>query len=65
MFCAVCVEANNEILIPETLECPLTCDECKKIVETFQNDKALGEEGFTVEFATYFFELLGNNSKFQ
>ena len=33
----------------------------KKILETFQNDKAPGEDGFTVEFYTYFFELLGND----
>ena len=45
----------------ETLERPLTYDECKKILETFQNDKAPGEDGFTVEFYTYFFELLGND----
>ena len=43
----------------ETLEGPLTYEECKKILETFQNDKAPGEDGFTVEFYTYFFELLG------
>ena len=27
----------------------------------FQNDKAPGEDGFTVEFSSYFFELLGND----
>ena len=32
-----------------------TYDECK------ENDKAPGEDGFTVEFYTYFFELLGND----
>jgi len=36
-------------------------EECKKILETFQNDKAQREDGFTVKFYTYFFELLGNN----
>jgi len=37
-----------------TLEGPLTYEESKKILETFQNDKAPGEDGFTVEFYTYF-----------
>ena len=45
----------------ETLEGPLTYEECKKIPETFQNNKAPGEDGFTVEFCTYFLELLGND----
>ena len=47
--------------VQETLEGTLTYEECKKILETFQNDKAPGEDGFTVEFYTYFFELLGND----
>ena len=47
--------------VKEALEGPLTYDECKKILETFQNDKAPGVEGFTVVFYTYFFELLGND----
>ena len=46
--------------VQETLEGPLTYEECKKTLETFQNDKAPGEDGFTVEFYIYFFELLGN-----
>ena len=33
----------------------------KKILETFQNDKAPGEDRFTVEFYSYFFELLRND----
>ena len=28
----------------------LTYDECRKAPETFQNDKAPGEDGFTIEF---------------
>jgi len=44
-----------------TLEGPLTYEECKKILETFQNDKAPGGDGFTVEFYAYFFDLLGND----
>ena len=47
--------------VKETLEGPLTFDECKKILETFQTDKAPGEDGFTAEFYTHFFELLGND----
>ena len=41
--------------VQETLEGPLTYEECKKILETFQNDKAPGKDGFTVEFYTFFF----------
>ena len=33
----------------------------KKVLETFQADKAPGEDGFTAEFYNYFFELLGND----
>jgi len=48
--------------VQETLEGPLTCEECKKILETFQNDKAPGEDAFTIEFFTYFYlKLLGND----
>ena len=43
------------------VEGPLTYDECKKVIETFQADKAPGEDGFTAEFYKYFFELLGND----
>ena len=43
------------------LEGLLTYDECKQVLETFQNDKSPGEDGFTVEFYKFFFELLGHN----
>ena len=33
----------------DNLESPLTYDECRKALETFQNDKAPGEDGFTIE----------------
>ena len=45
----------------DELEGLLTYDECKQILETFQNDKSPGEDGFTVEFYKFFFELLGHN----
>lgn len=45
----------------DELEGPLTYDECKQVLETFQNNKSPGEDGFTVEFYNYFFELLGHN----
>ena len=32
----------------DNLEGPLTYDECRKTLETFQNDKAPGEDGFTI-----------------
>ena len=32
----------------DNLEGPLTYDECRKALETFQNDKAPGEDGFTI-----------------
>ena len=32
-----------------------------KVIESFQVDKAPGEDGFTAEFFKYFFELLGND----
>ena len=47
--------------VRDSLEGPLTFDECKKVLETFQNDKAPGEDGFTAEFYKCFFHLLGNN----
>ena len=45
----------------DSLEGQLTYDECKKVLETLQNDKAPGEDGFTVEFYKCFFELIGND----
>ena len=45
----------------DNLEGPLTYDECRKALETFQNDKAPGEDGFTIEFYKCFFDLLGND----
>ena len=45
----------------DNMEGPLTYEECKKVLETFQNDKSPGEDGFTVEFYKFFFELLGHD----
>ena len=39
----------------ERCEGRLTYEECKKSVESFQNDKSPGEDGFTVEFYKFFF----------
>ena len=47
--------------VRDSLEGPLTFDECKKVLETFQNDKAPGEDRFTAEFYKCFFDLLGND----
>ena len=32
----------------DNLESPLTYDECRKALETFQNGKAPGEDGFKI-----------------
>ena len=32
----------------------LTYEECKKVLETFQNDKSPVEDGFTIEFYIFF-----------
>ena len=45
----------------DKLEGPLKFDECKNVLETFQNDKSPGEDGFTAEFYKFFFDLLGND----
>ena len=40
----------------------LTEEECKKVLESFQNDKSPGEDGFTVEFYKFFYaDLLGKD----
>ena len=45
----------------DELEGILTYDECKQVLETFQNDKPPDEDSFTIEFYKLFFELLGHN----
>ena len=44
----------------EELEGPLTLDECKNVLEIFQENKSPGEDGFTVEFYKCFFDLVGS-----
>ena len=36
----------------------LTYEECKNVLETFQNNKSSGEDGFTVEFYLFFSNFL-------
>ena len=38
----------------DSLEGPLSYEECKNVLESFQNDKSPGEDGFTVEFYKIF-----------
>ena len=45
----------------ETIEGLLSFEECKKVVESFKNDKSPGEDGFTSEFYLIFFDLIGND----
>ena len=39
----------------------LTYEECKKSLDTFSPVKSPGEDGFTVEFYSAFFDLIGND----
>jgi len=41
----------------DPLDGPLTYEECKKSLDTFENGKSPGEDGFTVEFYKHFFNL--------
>ena len=41
------------------LEGKITLEECEKILNTFQNGKSPGDDGFTAEFYKTFFKLLG------
>ena len=43
----------------DVLDGPLTYEECKKSLQTSENGKSPGEDGFTVEFHKYFFDLVG------
>ena len=48
-------------LTDEDRDGQLSYEECKKALETFQNNKAPGEDGFTVEFYKFFFDLLDHD----
>ena len=45
----------------DALEGPLTYEECKKSLETFENGKSPGEDGFTVEVYKHFYDPLGKD----
>ena len=45
----------------ESLEGELTIEECRQILKTFNFGKSPGEDGFTVEFYTKFFEILASD----
>jgi len=45
----------------DSLEGSLSYEECKNVLGSFQNDKSPGEDGFTVEFYKFFYDLLGEN----
>ena len=59
---------SSNVMIPqlsdeerEELEGGLTYEECKKVLETFENGKSPGVDGFTVEFYKCFFDLVGRD----
>ena len=43
------------------LEGLLTLEECKKVLETFRDNKSPGEDGFTAEFYKHLFDLVGTD----
>ena len=43
------------------MEGPLSLEECKKVLDTFESDKTPGEDGFTVEFYKTFLDLIGQD----
>ena len=45
----------------DNLEGPLSYEECKTVLESSQNDKSPGEDGFTMEFYKFFYDLLSEN----
>jgi len=42
----------------DEIEDPLTLEECKTFLESFQENKLPGEDGFTIEFYKYFFDSI-------
>ena len=58
----------NDLEVPKlsenersSLEGPLSIRECKEGLELFQTNKSPGEDGFTVEFYKFFFDLVGQH----
>ena len=45
----------------DRIEGPITLQECKLALDTFQANKSPGEDGFTIEFYKYFVGLLGED----
>ena len=45
----------------EEMEGPLTLEECRRALGTFEGDKTPREDGFTVEFYKTFFDLIGQD----
>ena len=43
------------------LEGLFTLEECKKVLETFGDNKSPGEDGFAAEFYKHFFDLVGSD----
>ena len=43
------------------LEGLFTLEECKEVLETFEDNKSQGEDGFTAEFYKQFFDLVGTD----
>ena len=43
------------------LEGLFTLKECKKVLETLEDNKSPGEDGFTSEFDKHFFDLVGSD----
>ena len=52
---------NFQMKIEIGVEGPLSYEECKNVLESFQNDKSPGEDEFTVEFYKLFYDLLSEN----
>ncbi|KAL9969964.1 hypothetical protein ACROYT_G022257 [Oculina patagonica] len=50
-------ELSNEE--QEQMEGIFTLEECKRILESFEDNKSPGEDGFTAEFYKHFFDLIG------
>jgi len=49
----------------DSLEGSLSYKECKNVLESFQNDKSPGEDGFTVEFYKSFYDLACLNEAYE